>query len=79
MIITSAIRCELHNSMEGGAQNSAHLRGYAIDSKWRNRMEAKLMADKVFANFPRAGINFKKGFIHMDCDPSLPTPMLFPY
>lgn len=79
MIVTSAIRCEAHNLRVGGGVNSAHLRGYAIDAQWRNRSEAKVMLTAITANFPRVGINFQKEFFHMDCDPSLPTPMLFPY
>lgn len=78
-IITSAIRCENHNRNVGGAPNSAHLRGYAIDVRYRNGSEGKRVLDALAKRFPRMGINMERVFFHADDDPSLPTPALFSY
>ena len=77
--LLSAFRCEAHNKAEGGADNSAHLRGYALDVRYNTMEEGyALLASAIKHGFFRIGINYKHKFIHMDCDPLLPKG-LFPY
>lgn len=78
MLITSGYRTKKHNIAVGGKENSAHLRGYASDiavfnSNDRYRMVRALM----LAGFKRIGV--ANGFIHCDCDPSLPQNVLWKY
>lgn len=79
-VITSAIRCDAHNLRVGGANNSAHRRGYAVDiAATDSHRRYKIFKALLEAGFPRAGINFSKLFVHVDDDPSLPPEVLFPY
>ena len=79
MKLLSAFRCEAHNEAVGGADNSAHLRGYALDVRYTTMEQGyALLASAIKHGFFRIGINYKHKFIHMDCDPTLPRG-LFPY
>lgn len=79
MKLLSAYRCEAHNKKEGGAGNSAHLRGRALDVRYRTMEEGyELLRLAIKHGFFRIGINYKHSFIHMDDDPTLPKG-LFPY
>lgn len=71
--IKSGYRTEYQNNIVRGASNSAHKRGYAVDLhaldiNQRNQM----VAVAVTAGFRRIGIY--PTFIHLDNDPTLPTP-----
>jgi zinc D-Ala-D-Ala carboxypeptidase len=75
-IITSGFRDEEHNRNLGGAPNSAHLRGLAVDlnvvdSFTRYRVVFGLLA----AGFLRVEVSPRH--VHADCDSSLPHPVLF--
>ena len=65
---TSAYRCEIHNKAVGGAKNSQHLHGRAVDipvhitglTYWQ-------LFDLVkWLGFTGIGVNPDKGFIHVD-------------
>jgi zinc D-Ala-D-Ala carboxypeptidase len=85
-VINSGARCIKHNEKVGGAKNSAHLRGLAVDIKndWNDEIATtkRLMAlSNICRNFQvmRIGINKRLGFIHIDIDHSLPNPSIFKY
>lgn len=77
--ITSAVRCEKHNTKVGGKPNSSHKRGYGIDIAYTDMLDLHTKVHHLLkAGFPRLGINFAKQFVHVDDDPSLPKG-IFPY
>lgn len=79
IVITSAMRCQEHNSTVSNAKNSAHLRGWAVDIKFRTMQEGyDLIALITELGFKRFGIKYSAGIIHVDDDPGLP-PGLIPY
>lgn len=63
----SAYRCYLHNKDVGGAHNSYHLKGLAVDvkSKYATPHEIKDAAERV-AGFRGGGIGLYFGFTHLD-------------
>ena len=63
IIINSGYRCEVHNKNVGGAKNSLHLKGKAVDIKARNQKELIRIVEKVFTN---GGIGYYNSFIHVD-------------
>jgi uncharacterized protein YcbK (DUF882 family) len=79
-VITSACRCEVRNAEVGGAQNSAHLRGYAVDIRTRNSWERFRIKRALYAvGFKRIGTNYARGFVHADNDQSLPQEVDIKY
>jgi len=79
-VITSGFRCKKHNREVGGKPNSAHLGGWAADIRARtSRRRAKIVEALIKVGFRRIGIDFKRGFIHVDCDPTKPSPRLWGY
>jgi len=78
MIISSGYRCEKHNKEIGGAPNSAHLRGLAVDVKIPNsEYRYRLLKLAMLFDIPRIGIG--SNFIHLDVDRSLPHPRIWVY
>lgn len=70
-VLNSAVRCPAHNLKEGGRDNSAHLRGWAVDILCPSKRARYRILKGLFAHgFHRIGIY--NGFIHADMDPSLP-------
>lgn len=68
-VITSGARCEKHNAAEGGSETSSHLKGLAMDIKYRDFLHmARIIYGLSKAGFQRIGINRKKKFIHADID-----------
>ena len=67
--VNSAVRCAAHNAKVGGAENSAHTLGVAIDirvdSSWHR---FKILRALVLVGFERIGIY--ETFIHADVDSS---------
>lgn len=79
-IITSGARCETHNIFEGGGDNSAHLRGIAVDIAYSNSSRAYAIEKAAYQHgIKRIGRNRKKKFIHIDIDESLPQNVSFDY
>jgi uncharacterized protein YcbK (DUF882 family) len=67
--ITSAIRCERHNTLVGGVSTSAHMTGHAVDiSCTSSTQRFKLIAGLLGAGFHR--ILVYPNFIHVDTDSS---------
>ena len=78
MVINSGYRCEKHNKKVGGAPNSAHLRGLAVDIKIpNNEYRYRLLKIAILFDIPRIGIG--KDFVHLDIDRSLPHPRIWVY
>jgi len=79
-VITSGYRNKEHNRREGGTEDSAHLTGYAVDIRATNSRERFLILSALFSvRFNRIGINFKKGFIHVDSDPTKSKEVVWGY
>ena len=71
--IKSGFRTAAHNKSIGGAANSAHLRGYAVDLSVTSVQQRNTMIQiAVQSGFRRIGIY--PTFIHLDNDPSLSSP-----
>ena len=80
MTISSGCRCIKHNRTVGGATNSAHVTGKAVDILTPTGLDRYLIIKALIAaGFERIGINFKKKFIHADIDDSKPRPTIFSY
>lgn len=63
--IASGYRCEEHNKAVGGAPNSAHLFGIAVDISCKDsEFRAELLREAYTQNIVRYGIG--KDFIHLD-------------
>jgi len=78
--ITSGYRCPRHNARVGGSPSSAHLRGLAADiAATDSESRAKVLFGLIKAGFRRIGIDFKRGFIHVDDDPEKPRPRVWGY
>ena len=77
-VITSDFRTEAHNDRIGGAENSAHLRGLAVDIRCSNSGERYIIYDGLrTAGFRRIGL--ADGFIHADTDATLPQEVTWLY
>lgn len=78
--IKSGARCVKHNAAERGKKNSAHLRGLAVDIKYKNSAQKFAILKALFdVGFNRLGDNQKLMFIHCDIDTSLPQDVFFNY
>jgi zinc D-Ala-D-Ala carboxypeptidase len=68
LIITSGYRSPEHNKQVGGALNSPHLRGLAVDIRCADSVfRLKLIRELLISGFTRIGI--AKNFVHVDiCD-----------
>ena len=76
--ITSGFRTRAHNQQVGGTSNSAHLRGWAADIGCSNGRQRHIIVKALMmAGFNRIGI--ARGFVHADCDPSLPANNIWLY
>jgi len=76
--IVSGCRCLSHNLKIGGATNSAHLRGHAVDIKARSSRDRYIILEALLlVGFNRIGMG--KTFIHADNDPSLDREVIWTY
>lgn len=75
--INSGYRCEAHNRAVGGKQDSAHTKGYAFDVRINEDTKATILGALKTVGFKRIGI--ASNFIHVDNDPSLPSPANWVY
>ena len=80
MKINSGFRCEKQNKKDGGAVNSAHLKGLAADidcKKTNSGYRFLLVSLAMQAGIKRIGI--KSGCVHLDIDTSLPNNQMWLY
>ena len=76
--VNSAKRCVAHNEAVGGAQNSAHITGEAVDlSAVTAREKYELVTHALLLGFQRIGVG--DNFVHMDVSMKLPHPALWSY
>ena len=67
-VLTSAFRCPQHNEDVGGAENSAHKKGYGVDIECKDSRSRFVIIDALLrVGFTRIGI--AETFIHADNDP----------
>jgi zinc D-Ala-D-Ala carboxypeptidase len=75
-IITSGLRTMDANALAGGAHNSSHLRGLAVDLAVGGDMDRFLITKALLAaGFNRVGLYVSH--VHGDCDDSLPPNVLW--
>jgi len=76
--IESGCRCKEWNKKQGGAENSAHLKGTAADIKINgSRGRYNILAAAIKQNVNRIGI--AKTFIHIDVDKNLANDVAWLY
>lgn len=82
--IMSGIRTVAHNTTVGGVDGSAHTGGWAADIALTGRTSGEITYRRAlivgYANLKgirRIGIG--KTFVHLDMDPTLPTPRMWLY
>lgn len=69
--ITSGFRCEKHNKEVGGAENSRHLKGVAVDiliRDWSSEDIHKLLcfATSVRPKLGESGVGIYRSWVHFD-------------
>lgn len=76
--VSSGCRCQRHNQDVGGAANSAHLRGTAVDLYVTDADQRfRLVAAAIQAGIRRIGV--ARTFIHLDIDKELPPKVFWTY
>ena len=77
-VINSSFRTEEYNESIGGGENSAHLRGLAVDIKADTSFKKFAIVNAALTlNVRRIGIG--SNFVHIDNDLSLPHPVIWTY
>jgi hypothetical protein len=75
-IITSGLRTIEENKKSGGVENSAHLKGLAVDLRCKNSTERFLIVKSLLkTGFKRIEIGLDH--IHTDIDESKPQEVIF--
>lgn len=69
LVLTSAYRCEFHNKAIGGAPNSQHVKGLAVDVTWSSYTGKEKAALLKLAMEIFTGIGLHKQFLHVDDRP----------
>lgn len=76
--INSGYRTNAHNREVGGKDNSAHVKGFAVDIFAMTSRDKFIIVDAALKNgITRIGIG--KTFVHLDTDPSLPKSVIWTY
>lgn len=76
----SCYRCPKHNAKKGGKENSAHIKGLAVDIRCENsNFRWKLVNKLCSLGIKRFGISFKGKYIHIDIDNTLPQMVIWGY
>lgn len=77
-VINCAYRDRAYDLAKGRSGNSAHTRGYALDIRCNTSQNRMIIVNALIkAGFTRIGDG--NGFIHADCDPSLPQKVFWNY
>lgn len=77
-VLNSTLRDPAKNESVGGVQNSAHIKGEAVDIRCRNGSERwKIVTTLLKVGFERIGIG--QTFVHADISVELPHPVIFDY
>jgi len=77
-VLTSSIRCNGHNLIEGGTKTSSHIKGLAVDIECLSSYARyRILYGLKKAGFTRIGIG--KNFIHADQDPDKPKELMWVY
>jgi len=76
--LNSAYRCDKHNSEVGGAKNSAHTKGLAVDIKCDNSQDRYQILKWAFA-LGFMGIAPANSFVHVDDKKGNPRPNTWLY
>ena len=77
-VVTSGLRCVEHNRRVGGVDSSAHVNGWAADVACRDSaLRGRIVAACFEAGFRRVGA--ASAFVHVDNDPTKPSPMMWVY
>lgn len=76
VVITSGHRCAKHNAKEGGAQNSQHIYGKAVDIYCPSSTERhEVLTAALSLGF--SGVGIKKEIIHLDIREDAPVCFLY--
>lgn len=77
-VITSGIRSPERNAEVKGSPDSAHLTGHAVDIYAKDsHTRFLIVTEAINAGFRRIGCG--RNFVHLDTDPSKPSPRLWTY
>ena len=77
-VITSGIRSPERNAEVKGSVNSAHLTGHAVDV-WAKDSHTRFLIVTAAINAGIQRIGCGRNFVHLDTDPSKPSPRLWTY
>ncbi|RKZ98998.1 MAG: serine/threonine protein kinase [Gammaproteobacteria bacterium] len=72
MVITSGVRCAAHNKAVGGAKDSAHVQGFALDIQVNDAVHRRLIRHALSLFGDVIGIGQGENFIHFDIDTKKP-------
>lgn len=68
IVINSAHRCETHNRIVGGSQNSQHLK-IAFDCVCQRKDQDQFVSAALIAGFTGIGRYASRNFVHLDMGP----------
>ena len=81
IIVLSGARCPTHNASVGGAKNSSHIEGLAVDLMRTSRLRAFLIANAekfdIYLEDPSVTGNDLSGWLHVTTRPPASGKRLF--